>query len=216
MSYLVFLFFFFLMIRRPPRSTLFPYTTLFRSRAGEGRSRGGEEGRGRGGRRGQGESSGGTRGESGQQGIQREGHWRRGEDESLKNEMIYESHHPGSGCRQTHRGGHRESTQVPARVRRAIPAGPVSRCVARSRGEERGPRRGASAGTDPGRGRGELSRPGDSVCGQRSVPPGQSLFAVAGSRELRRRPADHGLRCAVPGLVPEAAGHVPPSERPVG
>src|SRR3982750_3451310 len=26
-----FLFFFFLMIRRPPRSTLFPYTTLFRS-----------------------------------------------------------------------------------------------------------------------------------------------------------------------------------------
>src|SRR5436190_17484622 len=37
-----FLFFFFLMIRRPPRSTLFPYTTLFRShgqnvaRAGQG------------------------------------------------------------------------------------------------------------------------------------------------------------------------------------
>src|SRR3984885_15457129 len=29
-----FLFFFFLMIRRPPRSTLFPYTTLFRSTAG--------------------------------------------------------------------------------------------------------------------------------------------------------------------------------------
>src|SRR5471030_3448005 len=28
------LFFFFLMIRRPPRSTLFPYTTLFRSQAG--------------------------------------------------------------------------------------------------------------------------------------------------------------------------------------
>src|SRR5256885_12581483 len=28
-----FCFFFFLMIRRPPRSTLFPYTTLFRSRA---------------------------------------------------------------------------------------------------------------------------------------------------------------------------------------
>src|SRR6266496_5352325 len=28
-----FLSFFFLMIRRPPRSTLFPYTTLFRSRA---------------------------------------------------------------------------------------------------------------------------------------------------------------------------------------
>src|SRR5438034_6677065 len=30
------LFFFFLMIRRPPRSTLFPYTTLFRS---QGRTR---------------------------------------------------------------------------------------------------------------------------------------------------------------------------------
>src|SRR5574340_1586042 len=31
--------FFFLMIRRPPRSTLFPYTTLFRSRAGNQRGR---------------------------------------------------------------------------------------------------------------------------------------------------------------------------------
>src|SRR5256885_4086163 len=31
-TYLMSLFFFFLMIRRPPRSTLFPYTTLFRSR----------------------------------------------------------------------------------------------------------------------------------------------------------------------------------------
>src|SRR5256885_17237266 len=30
-SYYIFSFFFFLMIRRPPRSTLFPYTTLFRS-----------------------------------------------------------------------------------------------------------------------------------------------------------------------------------------
>src|SRR6266540_5938330 len=29
--FFVFFFFFFLMIRRPPRSTLFPYTTLFRS-----------------------------------------------------------------------------------------------------------------------------------------------------------------------------------------
>src|SRR2546430_11453170 len=34
---LLFIFlFFFLMIRRPPRSTLFPYTTLFRSQLGEG------------------------------------------------------------------------------------------------------------------------------------------------------------------------------------
>src|SRR5919205_35722 len=31
----LFLFFFFLMIRRPPRSTLFPYTTLFRSAVGD-------------------------------------------------------------------------------------------------------------------------------------------------------------------------------------
>src|SRR5262249_61885643 len=31
--FLPFSFFFFLMIRRPPRSTLFPYTTLFRSSA---------------------------------------------------------------------------------------------------------------------------------------------------------------------------------------
>src|SRR5229473_3617353 len=30
------MFFFFLMIRRPPRSTLFPYTTLFRSSAARG------------------------------------------------------------------------------------------------------------------------------------------------------------------------------------
>src|SRR5258705_6558429 len=32
------LFFFFLMIRRPPRSTLFPYTTLFRSGADHAQS----------------------------------------------------------------------------------------------------------------------------------------------------------------------------------
>src|SRR2546430_10446033 len=32
----MFLLFFFLMIRRPPRSTLFPYTTLFRSKFREG------------------------------------------------------------------------------------------------------------------------------------------------------------------------------------
>src|SRR5258705_5775295 len=36
-------FFFFLMIRRPPRSTLFPYTTLFRSPAAQGQQ--GEVGR---------------------------------------------------------------------------------------------------------------------------------------------------------------------------
>src|SRR5256885_11177608 len=37
------MFFFFLMIRRPPRSTLFPYTTLFRSITTiEGLARGGE------------------------------------------------------------------------------------------------------------------------------------------------------------------------------
>src|SRR5437773_3376602 len=33
-----FLFFFFLLVRRPPRSTLFPYTTLFRSGARRRRS----------------------------------------------------------------------------------------------------------------------------------------------------------------------------------
>src|SRR2546426_10509893 len=33
---IVFSLFFFLMIRRPPRSTLFPYTTLFRSEATAG------------------------------------------------------------------------------------------------------------------------------------------------------------------------------------
>src|SRR5256885_2768002 len=33
-----FIYFFFLMIRRPPRSTLFPYTTLFRSTIRSGRS----------------------------------------------------------------------------------------------------------------------------------------------------------------------------------
>src|SRR2546430_13410614 len=35
------LIFFFLMIRRPPRSTLFPYTTLFRSRIARTSARGG-------------------------------------------------------------------------------------------------------------------------------------------------------------------------------
>src|SRR5206468_8338711 len=39
--------FFFLMIRRPPRSTLFPYTTLFRSRAGGDSRRGRAERPGR-------------------------------------------------------------------------------------------------------------------------------------------------------------------------
>src|SRR5256885_10828855 len=40
--------FFFLMIRRPPRSTLFPYTTLFRSQENGNRLRGGAgPGRGR-------------------------------------------------------------------------------------------------------------------------------------------------------------------------
>src|SRR6266478_7624507 len=34
LQWLSLLLFFFLMIRRPPRSTLFPYTTLFRSPAG--------------------------------------------------------------------------------------------------------------------------------------------------------------------------------------
>src|SRR5438270_5996965 len=34
-SFSYFFIFFFLMIRRPPRSTLFPYTTLFRSTPGE-------------------------------------------------------------------------------------------------------------------------------------------------------------------------------------
>src|SRR3712207_7230631 len=38
--YILVLFFFFLMIRRPPRSTLFPYTTLFRSRPLPGHRRG--------------------------------------------------------------------------------------------------------------------------------------------------------------------------------
>src|SRR3712207_8835363 len=36
---MILFYFFFLMIRRPPRSTLFPYTTLFRS--GRGRGAGG-------------------------------------------------------------------------------------------------------------------------------------------------------------------------------
>src|SRR6266513_2982866 len=38
-------FFFFLMIRRPPRSTLFPYTTLFRSHLGGSVAHGGVEAR---------------------------------------------------------------------------------------------------------------------------------------------------------------------------
>src|SRR2546426_3986404 len=48
------LWFFFLMIRRPPRSTLFPYTTLFRSdrRQGARRPRRGSQSARRSGRRG--------------------------------------------------------------------------------------------------------------------------------------------------------------------
>src|SRR3712207_8772867 len=37
------MFFFFLMIRRPPRSTLFPYTTLFRSQVPGDRCQAGEK-----------------------------------------------------------------------------------------------------------------------------------------------------------------------------
>src|SRR3712207_7712792 len=54
LSLLLFVFFFFLMIRRPPRSTLFPYTTLFRSagrlggRVERPRVAGGGRGRGHG------------------------------------------------------------------------------------------------------------------------------------------------------------------------
>src|SRR2546429_7026045 len=40
---LTYLFFFFLMIRRPPRSTLFPYTTLFRSRLAQRKPLGSNE-----------------------------------------------------------------------------------------------------------------------------------------------------------------------------
>src|SRR5207244_4501967 len=85
-------------------------------RAGEGRSRGGEEGGRRGGPPDQGESSGGSRGKGGRPGDEREGCWRRGKNEILNNEMMYESHHSGGGWRQTHRGGDRESPRVPARV----------------------------------------------------------------------------------------------------
>src|SRR3712207_8906944 len=41
------MFFFFLMIRRPPRSTLFPYTTLFRSVEASGPTSGPRRARGR-------------------------------------------------------------------------------------------------------------------------------------------------------------------------
>src|SRR5256885_10917995 len=43
--------FFFLMIRRPPRSTLFPYTTLFRSNTGDTGATGATGNRGAGSRR---------------------------------------------------------------------------------------------------------------------------------------------------------------------
>src|SRR5438874_13764533 len=43
-SHTFFSFFFFLMIRRPPRSTLFPYTTLFRSVPAAGGQGGGDGG----------------------------------------------------------------------------------------------------------------------------------------------------------------------------
>src|SRR3712207_8727693 len=45
----MFMFFFFLMIRRPPRSTLFPYTTLFRSLRGRNMLAGSPGGKGAGG-----------------------------------------------------------------------------------------------------------------------------------------------------------------------
>src|SRR3712207_9480073 len=56
------------MIRRPPRSTLFPYTTLFRSRGGAAvGGRRGARAAGRGGRLGGGAAGGGNRDDGGQQ-----------------------------------------------------------------------------------------------------------------------------------------------------
>src|SRR3712207_7960577 len=71
--------FFFLMIRRPPRSTLFPYTTLFRSRAAAPavvRDARGREAHGRraGGRRGRPVAA--VRHGQGQQGEPRQRRWR--------------------------------------------------------------------------------------------------------------------------------------------
>src|SRR3712207_8716314 len=51
------------MIRRPPRSTLFPYTTLFRSRGSRADANGAAAGAGRGGGEGAGGEGGGTVGE---------------------------------------------------------------------------------------------------------------------------------------------------------
>src|SRR3712207_8755455 len=66
--------FFFLMIRRPPRSTLFPYTTLFRSPGREDLRREPRQARrvGRGGRRG-----GARRRQEGDRGGRRRAHERR-------------------------------------------------------------------------------------------------------------------------------------------
>src|SRR3712207_6982866 len=55
------------MIRRPPRSTLFPYTTLFRSQRSAGRRRREVMPGGRGGRRAVASSSAGTRTTRGRQ-----------------------------------------------------------------------------------------------------------------------------------------------------
>ena len=57
----LFVFVFFLMIRRPPRSTLFPYTTLFRSGVGVGVGAGAGAGAGVGDGAGVGVGGGGVR-----------------------------------------------------------------------------------------------------------------------------------------------------------
>src|SRR5260221_9968842 len=74
------------MIRRPPRSTLFPYTTLFRSREGSAPSRGGYGDRGgypdRGG-------SGGGYGDRGRSGG---GYGDRGGNRNRKSTRLNSSH----------------------------------------------------------------------------------------------------------------------------
>src|SRR3712207_8385176 len=62
------MFFFFLMIRRPPRSTLFPYTTLFRSKDGS-QSQQGQEGD----QDGEGEKSAGEKSQAGDKSSDRPG-----------------------------------------------------------------------------------------------------------------------------------------------
>src|SRR2546429_9967 len=110
-SHLSLYFFFFLMIRRPPRSTLFPYTTLFRSLFGPRKLHGSGLTPHRGGGRSFCSRFPRRSGANGQHGTQRHKNWRKA-GEALVQNFFAPKHQPTSP----------KNTKLHSSQRGAIPA----------------------------------------------------------------------------------------------